>query len=355
MGEVFVVVAVRDDRGDVEAGFEEDGHLVPGFVHFAAVDALDGEHVEDDGLPVDGEFFGRNAEEGDVAAVRHVDEHVAKRLRIARHFHAYVKAFFHAEVFLIVCDRRFGDVDGVFDAVGAGEFEAFGIDVGDHDVTRTGVFSDRGGHDADRAGTGDEHVFAKDFEGQGSVDGVAKWIEYRRNIEVDVFVVLPDVRVRHGHVFGKTAVGIDPVTQRVRTLVPTPGETVATTTADEMAFDTDDVADLEIIDVRADLDDLTDEFVTENCGDFDGRLRPRVPIPDVNVRPANSSTFHADQHVVDANRRFRNVLEPQSFFRLAFYDRFHDPRLPVIFMNAANAIITEPLPRVHSPGDASER
>ena len=314
---------MRDYGGDVEAGFEEDGHLVPSFVHFAAVDALDGEHVEDDGLPVDGEFFGRNAEEGDVAAVRHVDEHVAKRLRIPRHFHANVKAFFHAEVFLVVRDRRFGHVDGVFDAVGTGEFEAFGIDVGDHDVTSTCVLRDRGGHDADRAGTGDEHVFAKDFERQGSVDGVAKRIEYRRNIEVDVFVVLPDVRVRHGHVFGKTAVGIDAVAQRVRTFVSTPGETIAATTADEMAFDTDDVADLEIIDVRAEFDDLTDEFVAENCGDFDSRLSPRVPIPDVNVRPAYSRAFHADQHVVDADRRFRHVLKPQSFLSLAFYYRFH--------------------------------
>ncbi len=314
---------MRDYGGDVEAGFEEDGHLVPSFVHFAAVDALDGEHVEDDGLPVDGEFFGRNAEEGDVAAVRHVDEHVAKRLRIPRHFHANVKAFFHAEVFLVVRDRRFGHVDGVFDAVGTSEFEAFWIDVGDDDVTRTCVFSDRRRHDTDRAGTGDEHVFAKDFERQGSVHGVAERIEYRRDIEIDVFVVFPDIRVRHGHVFGKTAVGIDAVAERIRTFVTTARETITTTPAYQMAFDTDDVADVEVVDVRANFDDLADEFVPQDRRNLDRRLRPRVPVIDMNIRAANAGLRHLNQHIVDADGWFGNVFEPQTGLSFAFDYRFH--------------------------------
>ena len=60
-GESLLVVspvhAVGNDAGDVEAGFEHDGHHVPGLVHFAAVDSADGELVEDDLVPVDGDVF----------------------------------------------------------------------------------------------------------------------------------------------------------------------------------------------------------------------------------------------------------------------------------------------------------
>src|SRR5882672_1216570 len=51
--EALLIIApgktVRDDRRNVQAGFDHDGHLVPGLKHFAAVDALDRQHVEDDG------------------------------------------------------------------------------------------------------------------------------------------------------------------------------------------------------------------------------------------------------------------------------------------------------------------
>src|SRR5436190_1319041 len=48
--------AVCDDRLDVEAALQHHGHLVPGFVHLAAVDSFDGEHVEHDFIPIDGDL-----------------------------------------------------------------------------------------------------------------------------------------------------------------------------------------------------------------------------------------------------------------------------------------------------------
>ena len=74
-----------DDRRDIHAWFQHDRHLVPGFVHLAAVDALDGEHVEDDLAPVHRHLLGGNSENGDFAAVAHVGDHVVQRLRIAGH------------------------------------------------------------------------------------------------------------------------------------------------------------------------------------------------------------------------------------------------------------------------------
>src|SRR4051794_26539701 len=48
---------VGDDRLDVEAALEHHVHLVPGLVHLAAVDPLDGEHGEDHRVPVDGHLL----------------------------------------------------------------------------------------------------------------------------------------------------------------------------------------------------------------------------------------------------------------------------------------------------------
>src|SRR6266853_1058538 len=61
---LFIVAPVHpvgDDAGDVEAALEHDSHLVPGLVHLAPVDAANGELVEDDLVPVDGDIFGRDA------------------------------------------------------------------------------------------------------------------------------------------------------------------------------------------------------------------------------------------------------------------------------------------------------
>src|SRR6185437_16316005 len=64
--------AVGDDGRNVHARFEHDAHFVPGLVHFATIDALDGDHVEDHLPPIHHRLGGRHAVNGDFAAVAHV-------------------------------------------------------------------------------------------------------------------------------------------------------------------------------------------------------------------------------------------------------------------------------------------
>jgi len=45
--------AMRNDRRDIEATSQHHGHLVPGFLHLAAIDALDSEHAKDHAVPID--------------------------------------------------------------------------------------------------------------------------------------------------------------------------------------------------------------------------------------------------------------------------------------------------------------
>ena len=96
-------------------------------------------------------------------------------------------------------------VDGEGDAELAGQFEAVGVDVGDDDVARAGVAGDGGGHDADGAGAGDQHVLAQHRERQRGVDGVAEGVEDGGHVEVDAVVVTPDVGHRQRDVLGEGA------------------------------------------------------------------------------------------------------------------------------------------------------
>src|SRR5215468_8962636 len=71
---------VGNHRRDVKVRFQHDRHLVPGLVHLASVNALDGEHVENYAMPVDCHFGGGDPEHGDLGAVTHVREHFRKCL-----------------------------------------------------------------------------------------------------------------------------------------------------------------------------------------------------------------------------------------------------------------------------------
>ncbi len=66
-----------------------------------------------------------------------------------------------------------------------------------------------GGHDADGARAGDQHVFAEHGERERGVDGVAERIEDGGDVEIDAFVVTPDVGHRQRDVFGESAGAVD--------------------------------------------------------------------------------------------------------------------------------------------------
>src|SRR6185436_12340667 len=79
---------VRDDGFEVEAAGEEEAFdLIPGFEHFAAVDAEDGGTFEDDVVgEVEGDGFGGEAEEGGRATVAKGGEALVDGFRMAAHF-----------------------------------------------------------------------------------------------------------------------------------------------------------------------------------------------------------------------------------------------------------------------------
>ena len=133
-----------------------------------------------------------------------------KASRVARHLQAHVEALLHAQLLLDArrCSRVRTSTASVAPIL-LGQFQAVGIDVGDDDVARAGVPDDGRGHDADRPGAGDQHVFAQHGERERRVDGVAERVEDRLHVAGDARVVVPDVGHRQRQVLGERPGAVD--------------------------------------------------------------------------------------------------------------------------------------------------
>src|SRR5690606_9412924 len=134
-------------------------------------------------------------------------EHVVEGARVAAHLQADVEAF-HVQLGHDVLHRGVGDVDHPGRTHVGGQLQAVVVDVGDHHVARADVLADAGGDDADRAGTGDQHVFADNVELQRAVRGVAVRVEEGGQLRRDLVRDRPQGGGRHDDVLGEGAVAV---------------------------------------------------------------------------------------------------------------------------------------------------
>ena len=101
------------------------------------------------------------------------------------------------------------------------------------------------------------------------------------------------------------------------------GETIAAMPADDVAFRRDELAFLEIGHRAADLIDHADEFMADDQRHRDGLLRPRIPVINVNVGPADRGFLHANAHLVRPDFRHRHFLHFQSRLGAGFDHCLH--------------------------------
>ena len=146
---------------------------------------------------------------------------------------------------------------------------------------------------------------------------IAVGVKDRRDFLVDAGLVLPDVGVRQGNQLRERARTVDAHALGVRAQMAAASEAVAAAPADHVALAADDVTRLEVVDIRAHFDNLAHKLVADRHGDRNGGLRPLVPVVDMQVGPANARVAGPDQHIVHADRRLGNLLEPQTFLCLA--------------------------------------
>ena len=203
------------------------------------------------------------------------------------------------------------------------QFEAIRIHVGDDDVPRAGVTHDRRGHDADRAGAGDQHVLAQHGKRQRGMHGVAQRIENRGHVVRHRRIEMPDVRHRQREILGERAGPIHADALRFLAEVTAAGQAVSASPANDVPFAADDVVDAEILDVASHGDDPADELMAHDQRHGNGPLRPGVPVVDMDVGAADARAENLDQHVVDPDFRNRHLIEPKALAGFLLHQRFH--------------------------------
>jgi hypothetical protein len=310
--EIFHGDAVGDDGMKIQlAAFEQRRHLIPGLIHAASVDALDGDAFEDDVFgEVQRDGLGGETEEGDAAAASDDVEGCSDRVGMAGHFKddidAEASGFFHDDV----VDVFFRGIKNVVGVHLAGDAGAMLVDFDGEDGSRAHGFGDGDGEQADGSASGDGDSFGGNFSGENRVDGVAKRIEDRSVFSGNGGVELPDVRFGNDDVFGEGSVGVDADDLDVLADVGFAGAALQALAASDVHFGGDEVSLFDAGDFIAEGGDFAAELVAGDERRVNAVLRPAVPVVNVEVGAADGGHFDFDEDLVAAeggNFYFANV------------------------------------------------
>ena len=187
-------------------------------------------------------------------------------------------------------------------------------------------------------GARDQHVLAEHGKRKRSMHRISEGIENRGDLARDGARVLPHVHHRQDHVFGERARAVHSHALRVRAQVTPPGQAIAAAPANHVPFPADEIAGVQVRDVRADFDDLSAEFVPDDERHVNRGARPIVPVVDVQVGAANARAQHANLDVVDAGFGLGNIFEPQASRVAALNEGFH-PGFPNIRRSRLRSLI----------------
>ena len=322
---------VGDDRRQIQATAQQLGHFVPGFEHFAAIDPFQVQAFEQHVIPVDLGMARQKPEQGNVTPVGHGVEQVFEGIGVAGHFQSDVKAFGHAQVSHGCCNTVFVRFDNRIGAQGFRQVKAQTVDVGDGDMTCPDKTTYRCGHDADRARAGDQDVFANDIEGQRTVHGVAERVEDSRDVRGNLVGHGPEIGRGNGDIFGECAVPAAADADGLVTEMAFPGAAVPAQTASDMSFGRDAVPGLIAIDLIADGDDLTNEFMTDDTGGDNITLCPGIPVENVQIGAADAGGFDFNQNFIGVAGRDGGFFEPDSRLGFCFDQGFHGGGHGILF------------------------
>jgi hypothetical protein len=105
--------------------------------------------------------------------------------------------------------------------------------------------------------------------------------------------------------------------------MPSASQAIATPTTDHVSFPRNDFSGEEILDVRTNFHDLTNEFVTDHHRYGNRLLCPGIPIVNVQIGSADPRFLHTDQAVVDTDFWEGDVLQFKTYSAMMLYQSFH--------------------------------
>ena len=168
----------------------------------------------------------------------------------------------------------------------------------------------RGRHDSNRSGAGDQHIFAKNWKRKSCMNSVPERVKNCGDLQRHFRIVLPDIAHRQDDVLGKCSGAVDSYALRMRTEMTSACQAIAAASAYDVSFTADQFAGMKVVDIGSDLNDLADEFMPDHQRNRDRAARPIVPVINMEVRAADSGQQDTHFYVIDSGLRFGYVLQP---------------------------------------------
>src|SRR5688500_7212922 len=314
---------MRDDWRRIElARTKEARHLVPGLVHPASDDSINGETLEDyflrqidlDRLDGDSKHLYPAAHSDHRKSLMNSGGH-------ARHLEDYVDSQpigrgSHDSLHLI-------GRDGVVCAHLLCELQARLVDVRCNDARRAGRPADPDGKNTNRPAPRNKNSGAGYVRGECGVKRVSHGIVNAAYVIADGVVEMPDVGGRHGNEFGEAPVAVDADDFRVRTDVSVPGATEQTPAVHDVPLGRDAIAFLHVGHESSNIDDVSRELVSHDERWLAPPSCPVVPVVNVYVRPADSGAPNADQYFILSDLRLGHVAKNDSRSCRFLHEGFH--------------------------------
>ena len=153
--------------------------------------------------------------------------------------------------------------------------------------------------------------------------GIAQRVKDGGHLHAHLVAHADDVALRDGKVFCKAAGAVHADTLRVRAEMEKTFAAVAAVSADDMTFSGYDFARAELRYGRPHFLNDTAVFMPHVHADGDGLLCPCIPVPDVQVGPADGGLVNFNQYIVRPNFGHRYVQQLQAFIGLCLHQCFH--------------------------------
>src|SRR4030095_6482299 len=132
---------------------------------------------------------------------------------------------------------------------------------------------------------------------------------------------MPAVLLWNRHKFCPCPWAIDADAKGVWTKVPSSCQTIAAVSTGDVSLTHHEVAARKSFHVVTDGVDNTGELVTYGHRHRNGFLRPVIPVINVHVGTTDRRFQHPNQHIVAANFRDWDVLQPQTWLAFGLHNR----------------------------------
>ncbi len=142
----------------------------------------------------------------------------------------------HAELTHHIFEFFLGHIDGSGCSQLARQFQTVFVDICDNYVAGTDMATNRGGHNAYGAGSGDQHIFTDEIKRQRCVYRIAKGVEDSGQIVADIIGDLEGVEGRDHQIFGEGAFAVNPNPHCVTAQMSTATTAITAVTTGDMTF-----------------------------------------------------------------------------------------------------------------------